>query len=80
MGDPAAELVCLAFGGDTGPDRDLADGYTQAGGQPRLHARHPARLGFYGFCLTLLLVVECGPRRRSRAPCVLHPYSKKAGL
>lgn len=32
MGDPAAELVCLAFGGDTGPDRDLADGYTQAGG------------------------------------------------
>ncbi|MGW2648661.1 hypothetical protein ACWC2T_27945 [Streptomyces sp. NPDC001393] len=32
FGYPAAELVSLAFGGDTGPDSDLAAGYAAAGG------------------------------------------------
>lgn len=61
-GDPAAELVSLAFGGDTGPDSDFAAGYTEAGG----HLDHgPAfrhRLALYHLYLGLLLVIECGPR------------------
>jgi aminoglycoside phosphotransferase (APT) family kinase protein len=61
-GDPAAELVSLAFGGDTGPESDLVVGYTEAGGildfSPALHHR----LALYRLYLGLLLVVECGPR------------------
>jgi Ser/Thr protein kinase RdoA (MazF antagonist) len=62
-GDPAAELVSLAFGGDTGPDSDLVAGYTEAGGT--LDFTSPAfrhRLALYGLYLGLILVVECGPR------------------
>jgi aminoglycoside phosphotransferase (APT) family kinase protein len=61
-GDPAAELISLAFGGETGPDSALVAGYTDAGGRfgsgPAL--RH--RLALYGLYLGLLLVTECGPR------------------
>ncbi|MGC0334388.1 aminoglycoside phosphotransferase (APT) family kinase protein [Streptomyces sp. SAI-170] len=61
-GDPAAELVSLAFGGDTGPESDLVLGYLEAGGSlaftPALHHR----LALYRLYLGLLLVVECGPR------------------
>ncbi|MET9112616.1 aminoglycoside phosphotransferase family protein [Streptomyces longwoodensis] len=61
-GDPVAELVSLAFGGDTGPDSDLVAGYTEAGGRldPTPAVRH--RLALYRLYLGLLLVVECGPR------------------
>ncbi|MFE5816116.1 phosphotransferase family protein [Streptomyces sp. NPDC056479] len=62
-GDPAAELVSLAFGGDTGPDSDLVAGYTEAGGT--LDFTGPAfrhRLALYRLYLGLVLVVECGPR------------------
>ncbi|MFJ8634850.1 phosphotransferase family protein [Streptomyces sp. NPDC093568] len=62
-GDPAAELVSLAFGGDTGPDSDLVAGYTEAGGT--LDLTRPAlryRLALYRLYLGLVLVVECGPR------------------
>ena len=61
-GDPAAELVSLDFGGDTGPASPLVTGYLEAGGQldftPTLHHR----LALYRLYLGLLLVVECGPR------------------
>jgi Ser/Thr protein kinase RdoA (MazF antagonist) len=61
-GDPVAELVSLAFGGDTGPGSDLVAGYHEAGGTldfgpPTLH-----RLALYRVYLGLILVVECGPR------------------
>ncbi|GHH04748.1 phosphotransferase family protein [Streptomyces lanatus] len=62
-GDPAAELVSLALGGDAGPDSDLVAGYTEAGGTLNLDSpafRH--RLALYHLYLGLLLVVECGPR------------------
>ncbi|QOV36952.1 aminoglycoside phosphotransferase family protein [Streptomyces ferrugineus] len=62
-GDPAAELVSLAMGGDTGPDSDLATGYTEAGGT--LDFTSPTfqhRLALYHLYLGLILVVECGPR------------------
>jgi aminoglycoside phosphotransferase (APT) family kinase protein len=62
FGDPAAELVSLAFGGDTGPDSDLVAGYTEAGGSLDVsHAFHH-RLALYHLYLGLLLVIECGPR------------------
>ncbi|WP_405723977.1 aminoglycoside phosphotransferase family protein [Streptomyces sp. NBC_01537] len=61
-GDPAAELVSLDFGGDTGPGSPLVAGYLEAGGRldftPSLHHR----LALYRLYLGLLLVVECGPR------------------
>ncbi|MGC9538370.1 phosphotransferase family protein [Streptomyces sp. UG1] len=62
-GDPAAELVSLAVGGDTSPDSDLVAGYTGAGGT--LDFTSPAfqhRLALYHLYLGLILVVECGPR------------------
>lgn len=61
-GDPAAELVSLAFGGDTGPDSDLVAGYTEAGGHLGFGPSFRHRLGLYQLYLGLLLVVECGPR------------------
>jgi aminoglycoside phosphotransferase (APT) family kinase protein len=61
-GDPAAELVSLAFGGDTGPGSPLVAGYLEAGGElgsaPSLHHR----LALYRLYLGLLTVAECGPR------------------
>lgn len=61
-GDPAAELVSLAFGGDAGPDSDLIAGYTEAGGNLDFGAAFQHRLALYQLYLGLLLVVECGPR------------------
>ncbi|MDT9682839.1 aminoglycoside phosphotransferase family protein [Streptomyces sp. TRM76323] len=61
-GDPAAELVSLSFGGDTGPDSDLAAGYTGAGGSLDFTPALRHRLALYHLYLGLLLVVECGPR------------------
>ncbi|WP_063794052.1 phosphotransferase family protein [Streptomyces graminilatus] len=61
-GDPAAELVSLAFGGDTGPDSDLVAGYTEAGGSLGSGPAFQHRLALYRLYLGLLLVVECGPR------------------
>jgi aminoglycoside phosphotransferase (APT) family kinase protein len=61
-GDPAAELVSLAFGGDTGPDSDLVAGYTGAGGSLDFTPALRHRLALYHLYLGLLLVVECGPR------------------
>jgi aminoglycoside phosphotransferase (APT) family kinase protein len=61
-GDPAAELVSLAFGGDTGPDSDLATGYTEAGGILDFTPAFLHRLALYHLYLGLLLVIECGPR------------------
>lgn len=61
-GDPAAELVSLAFGGDTGPDSALVAGYTDAGGRFGSGPAFRHRLSLYGLYLGLLLVVESGPR------------------
>jgi aminoglycoside phosphotransferase (APT) family kinase protein len=61
-GDPAAELVSLAFGGDTGPDSDLVTGYTEAGGSLDFTRAFHHRVALYRLYLGLLLVVECGPR------------------
>ena len=61
-GDPAAELVSLAFGGDTGPDSDFVAGYTEAGGSLDFGRAFQHRLALYHLYLGLLLVVECGPR------------------
>ncbi|MEJ2852619.1 MULTISPECIES: phosphotransferase family protein [unclassified Saccharothrix] len=61
-GDPAAELVSLAFGGDTGPDSDLVAGYTAAGGTLDDSPAFRHRLALYHLYLGLLLVIECGPR------------------
>ncbi|MDX2682598.1 phosphotransferase family protein [Streptomyces sp. NY05-11A] len=61
-GDPAAELVSLAFGGGTGPDSDLATGYTAAGGSLDFSPALRHRAALYRLYLALLLVVECAPR------------------
>ncbi|BFV55655.1 aminoglycoside phosphotransferase family protein [Kitasatospora sp. CMC57] len=61
-GDPAAELVSLAFGGGTGPGSDLVAGYTGAGGRLDFDPTLRHRLALYHLYLGLLLVVECGPR------------------
>jgi aminoglycoside phosphotransferase (APT) family kinase protein len=61
-GDPAAELVSLAFGGDAVPAGDLVAGYTEAGGTLDFSAGFRHRLALYHLYLGLLLVVECGPR------------------
>ncbi|MBT1092612.1 aminoglycoside phosphotransferase family protein [Streptomyces sp. WAC 05379] len=61
-GDPAAELVSLAYGGPTGPDSDLVAGYTEAGGALDFTPALRHRLALYHLYLGLLLVVECGPR------------------
>ncbi|NUT95570.1 MAG: aminoglycoside phosphotransferase family protein [Saccharothrix sp.] len=61
-GDPAAELVSLAFGGDAGPDSDLLAGYTGAGGTLDHTPAFRHRLALYQLYLGLLLVIECGPR------------------
>ncbi|WP_234383251.1 phosphotransferase family protein [Streptomyces dysideae] len=61
-GDPAAELVSLAFGGDAGPNSDFVAGYTTAGGSLDFSTGFRHRLGLYHLYLGLLLVVECGPR------------------
>ncbi|MFI2436680.1 phosphotransferase family protein [Streptomyces sp. NPDC018693] len=61
-GDPAAELVSLAFGGDAGPDSDLVAGYSDAGGRFDFTPAFRHRLALYRLYLGLLLVVECGPR------------------
>ncbi|PBC70352.1 phosphotransferase family enzyme [Streptomyces sp. TLI_235] len=61
-GDPAAELVSLAFGGDTGPDSDLVAGHTGAGGRLDFTPALRHRIALYQLYLALLLVVECGPR------------------
>jgi Ser/Thr protein kinase RdoA (MazF antagonist) len=61
-GDPAAELVSLAFGGDTGPDSDLVKGYVEAGGVLDFTPAFQHRLALYQLYLSLLLIIECGPR------------------
>jgi aminoglycoside phosphotransferase (APT) family kinase protein len=61
-GDPAAELVSLAFGGDTGPDSDLVRGYIEAGGVLDFSPAFRHRLALYQLYLGLLLVIEFGPR------------------
>jgi fructosamine-3-kinase len=61
-GDPAAELVSLAFCGDTDPDSDLVAGYIEAGGSLDFSPALRHRLALYQLYLGLLLVVECGPR------------------
>ncbi|AJF63290.1 phosphotransferase family protein [Streptomyces vietnamensis] len=61
-GDPAAELVSLDFGGGTGPDSELAAGYTGAGGSLDFTPALRHRLALYQLYLGLLLVVECAPR------------------
>lgn len=61
-GDPAAELVSLAFGGDAGPDSDLVAGYNEAGGNLDFGPAFRHRLALYQLYLGLILVAECGPR------------------
>jgi aminoglycoside phosphotransferase (APT) family kinase protein len=61
-GDPAAELVSLAFGGDTGPESDFVIGYTEAGGVLDFTPAFRHRLALYQLYLSLLLVIEFGPR------------------
>jgi aminoglycoside phosphotransferase (APT) family kinase protein len=61
-GDPAAELVSLAFGGDTGPDSDFVAGYTAASGRLDFTPGFRHRLALYHLYLGLILVTECGPR------------------
>lgn len=61
-GDPAAELVSLAFGGDVGQGSDLVAGYTEAGGVLDFTPAFQHRLALYHLYLSLLLVIECGPR------------------
>ena len=61
-GDPAAELVSLAFCGDAGPDSDLVAGYVEAGGSLDFTPALRHRLALYRLYLGLLLVTECGPR------------------
>ncbi|NUS17683.1 MAG: aminoglycoside phosphotransferase family protein [Streptomyces sp.] len=67
-GDPAAELISLAFGGDAGPTSDVVAGYAAAGGTLDVTPTHdftPAlhhRLALYQLYLGLILVVEDGPR------------------
>ncbi|OAH12951.1 phosphotransferase family protein [Streptomyces jeddahensis] len=61
-GDPAAELVSLAFGGDTGPDSELVAGYIEAGGRLGSGPAFEHRLALYRLYLGLILVVECAPR------------------
>ncbi|WP_093802870.1 phosphotransferase family protein [Streptomyces sp. Wb2n-11] len=61
-GDPAAELVSLAFGGDAGPDSDLVAGYVETGGALDFTPALRHRLALYHVYLGLLLVIECGPR------------------
>ncbi|WP_109632965.1 phosphotransferase family protein [Lentzea atacamensis] len=61
-GDPAAELVSLVFGGDTGPDSDLVRGYTEAGGVLDFTPAFQHRLALYQLYLSLLLIIEFGPR------------------
>lgn len=61
-GDPAAELVSLAFGGDVGPDSDLVRGYVEAGGVLDFTPAFRHRLALYQLYLSLLLIIECGPR------------------
>jgi aminoglycoside phosphotransferase (APT) family kinase protein len=62
FGDPAAELVSLAFCGDTDPDSDLVAAYIKAGGSLDFSPAFRHRLALYHLYLGLLLVVECGPR------------------
>ncbi|MFJ3667802.1 phosphotransferase family protein [Streptomyces sp. NPDC090106] len=61
-GDPAAELVSLAFGGDIGPDSEVVAGYREAGGTLDFTPAFRHRLALYRLYLGVLLVVECGPR------------------
>ncbi|MEU6346923.1 aminoglycoside phosphotransferase family protein [Streptomyces sp. NPDC046977] len=62
FGDPAAELVSLGLGGDTGPDSDLVAGYREAGGHLDFGPGMRQRLALYRLYLGLIIVVECGPR------------------
>ncbi|WUD73901.1 aminoglycoside phosphotransferase family protein [Streptomyces sp. NBC_00510] len=61
-GDPVAELVSLALGGDAGPGSDLVAGYHEAGGTLDFGPSTLHRLALYRVYLGLILVVECGPR------------------
>ncbi|WP_431960827.1 phosphotransferase family protein [Actinacidiphila sp. bgisy160] len=61
-GDPVAELVSLALGGDAGPRSDLVAGYHEAGGALDFGPSTLHRLALYRVYLGLILVVECGPR------------------
>jgi aminoglycoside phosphotransferase (APT) family kinase protein len=61
-GDPAAELVSLALGGDAGPDSDLVTGYTEAGGILDFTPAFRHRLALYHLYLGFIVVIECGPR------------------
>ncbi|PWI16838.1 aminoglycoside phosphotransferase family protein [Streptomyces sp. Act143] len=61
-GDPAAELISLAFGGDVGPDSDVVAGYLEAGGALDFTPAFRHRLALYQLYLGLILVVEDGPR------------------
>ncbi|MGW4208117.1 phosphotransferase family protein [Lentzea sp. NPDC004789] len=61
-GDPAAELVSLAFGGDVGQDSDLVRGYVEAGGVLDFTPAFQHRLALYHLYLSLLLTIECSPR------------------
>jgi hypothetical protein len=66
LGRPAAELVSLAFCGDTDPDSDLVAGYIEAGGSLDFSPALRHRLVLYHLCLGLLLVAACGPRGYGR--------------
>ncbi|SNX62647.1 fructosamine-3-kinase [Streptomyces sp. TLI_55] len=61
-GDPAAELISLAFGGDVTPDSDVVTGYVEAGGTLDFTSALRHRLALYQLYLGLILVVEDGPR------------------
>ncbi|WP_093838575.1 phosphotransferase family protein [Streptomyces aidingensis] len=61
-GDPVAELVSFAFGGDIGEDSDVVAGYRQAGGRLDFDRSFHHRLALYHLYLALILVIECGPR------------------
>ncbi|WP_165986028.1 phosphotransferase family protein [Streptomyces sp. YIM 98790] len=61
-GDPVAELISLAFGGDIDEDSDVVAGYREAGGELKFDRAYHHRMALYRMYLGLILVVECSPR------------------
>lgn len=61
-GDPVADLVSLDVFGSSERDRDLLDGYREAGGRLELSTSVRRRLALYRLYLYLIMLVEEGPR------------------
>jgi aminoglycoside phosphotransferase (APT) family kinase protein len=66
-GDPLADFVSLALGGDIQRDEAFLAGYREAGGPARLDASSPVRLALYRTYLYLIMLVESAPRHYDEA-------------